>query len=854
MKPHSRTSTELPESNQISSRGRRDFLAALAAVSASLFSSRKAKALGHLLPAEAAESSEDTDTTTTLWYSSPADNWLEALPLGNGRMGALVFGGIAHEQWMLNEATLYSEEPGGRTLPLDIAPEFEQVVALLKAGEYDQAEDIATHHWLGRCWPCYQPFGALHLEFPDAPTTGYRRQLNLTDAVHRTRYAQNGVTFEREIVVSAPDDVILCRIRSDHPAAISFRTFLDSPHPTARLAQTGSREIALTGKLPGMALRRTLDYVEKAGDTWKYPELWNKDGSRKPFAKQLLYGDEVANRGMTFEGRLRVLQCDGNLDASSTGLAVTGAGEVVLALCIASSFNGYTKSPSREGVDPSVRAEASLHKLADRSYSQLLRAHIADYQRLFNRVSFHLDGGDDSRSLATDQRRTSYTAASDPSFAALFFHYGRYLLISSSRPGGQPANLAGIWNVDRIPPWSCAYTTNINLEMNYWGTESANLPECHLPLMDFISEMSQMGRQVAQQMYHRPGWVMHHNTTLWRDAQPVDYIASTSFWPMGGGWLCQHLWEHYQFTGDESFLRETAYPIMKGAAEFYDSWLIRDDNGHLLTPVSDSPENLFYYIDKGGKQQIGGLAMGCTLDMAIIRELFANVIWTAEHFNIDDDLHHHLGERIPQLLPYQIGSRGQLLEWFKEFKPIPPRHNTSPYYPLYPGCQITPRQTPELALAEKTLLQERARETGGFPAAWMAACWARLNHPETAFPYLEHIYMRSLHPNLLNGSREIFQIDANLGAMAATVEFLLQSHAGEIELLPALPAAWKSGRVSGLRARGGFEVSMEWNAGALTRAELISSRRGQCRVRYGLTVVTLRLQKGEKKSLSGLLL
>jgi alpha-L-fucosidase 2 len=343
---------------------------------------------------------------------------------------------------------------------------------------------------------------------------------------------------------------------------------------------------------------------------------------------------------------------------------------------------------------------------------------------------------------------------------------------------------------------------------------------------------------------------MHHNTSIWRDAQPVDWHGNVAFWLMGGGWFCQHLWEHYQFTGDEGFLRDTAYPIMKSAAEFYDSWLIKDENGHLITPVSDSPENGFYFTDKDGKQQMGGLAMGCTLDMAIIRELFTNVIWISAHLKQDNSLRQHLAERLPQLLPYRIGSRGQLLEWFKEFKDVPPRHNTSPYYPLYPGNQITPHGTPKLAAAERTLLQERARTDGGFPAAWMAGCWARLNEPELGYGYLQRLYSGGTHPNLLNGNGDIFQIDANLGAMASTIEFLLQSHTGEIVLLPALPSAWKSGKVRGLRARGGFEVSMEWKNGVLSKAEIASTHGTHCIVRYGGKAVSLSLKPGEKKSLN----
>lgn len=848
--------------NEYSRYSRRDFLATSIAAGALI----PAQALlpSSMLPAVQGATAEqmasgpstplasppsDLDIGTTLWYATPASNWLEATPLGNGRIGAMVFGGVPHEQLMLNEDTLYAEEPGGRTLPLDIAPKFDEVVSLLKQGEYIKADEIVSRNWLGRSWPCYQPFGTLHLHFQEAPFSEYHRELKLTDAVQRTRYIQNGIPFEREVFASAPDDAIICRIAAGKAGSITFKAFFDSQHPTAYQRGSGDRELVIAGTLPGIALRRTLEFVEQEHDTWKYPEIWNKDGSRKPFAKQILYGADVDNRGMTFEGRLRVLQCDGKVDVNSSALEIAGATEVVLALVMASSFNGYAKSPSREGVDPAIRTKSTLDKVSKRTFQQIRNAHVADYKALFDRVSFQLDGEDPASRLPTDQRRKAFTAASDPAFATLLFQFGRYLLISCSRPGCQAANLQGLWNVDRIPPWAGAYTVNINIQMNYWGAETANLAECHEPLIDFIRDMSVMGRPVAHDMYHRPGWVMHHNTTLWRDAQPVDWHGYVAFWPMAGGWFCQHLWEHYVFNGDETFLRDTAYPIMKGAAAFYDSWLIKDENGHLITPVSDSPENMFYFTDKDGKEQMGGLAMGCTLDMAIIRELFTNVIWTSAHLKQDDLFRQHLSERLLQLLPYRIGSRGELMEWFKDFKGVPPRHNTSPYFPLYPSNQITPRGTPELAAAEKTLLQERARAGGGFPAAWMAGCWARLNQAQVAYGYLERLYTQTTHPSLLNGHGDIFQIDANLGAMASTIEFLLQSHAGEVELLPALPSAWSSGRVRGLRARGGFEVSMEWKGGALSKAEITSTRGTHCTVRYGEKTTELQLKPGQSRRL-----
>lgn len=781
----------------------------------------------------------------TLWYNTPAKNWLEALPLGNGLIGTMVFGGTSSETLVLNEGTLWAEEPGGRYMP-DITKDSSYVFNLIRTGQHAEADLYVTKHWLGRSVPCYESLGNIRMFFDSTGVVSdYKRQLDLTEAVARVHYNRNGVSFDREVFTSYPDHAVIMHFYADKEGAIDFKLGLESQHPTAKLKASGPNEITFTGQLPGIALRRTLEYVEQNNEQWKYPEIWNKDGTRKPFAKQIMYGSEVDGKGMYFQVRVRVLNSNGKVSTSDDGLVIEDAQDVTLAVAIASSYNGFDKSPSREGIDPATRTSSVISKLIGKTYQQLLSTHLADYKEIFGRVSLQLGEPNENSNLPTNERLLKNVDNPDPTLTALYYQFGRYLVIADSRPGSQPANLQGIWNVDRIPPWGSEYTMNVNMNMNYWGVEAANLGDCHEPLIQFMREAAITGSKVAKEMYHSPGWVMHHNTSIWRDAQPVDWFSYVSFWPMGGGWLCEHLWEHYQFNPDLAYLRNTAYPIIKGSAEFYDHWLVDDGKGHLLTPVSDSPENMFYYNDKNGKQIMGGLTMGSTMDMAIIREVFTNAIKAAKLLNVDVAWCQKLEARLAKLLPYQIGSRGQILEYYKEYKEVPPRHNTSPYYPLFPSGQITPRQTPELAAAVQKLMEERgARKGGGFPGAWLATDWARLGRGDMSISFINSLVSRN-HPNFFNGGGNVFQIDANMGGYAAIGEMLLQSHTGEIELLPALPKDWVSGSVKGLRARGGFEVAMTWKNGVFTTGSIRSITGTTATVRHGEKTKVINLKKGE---------
>jgi alpha-L-fucosidase 2 len=530
------------------------------------------------------------DPAKLLWYRQPAPDWNEALPLGNGRLGAMVFGGVETEHLQLNENTLYSDEPGRRDVKLDFRQEVDKVVEMLRNRQYAEVTDLLTKRWLGRAQPCYQPLGDLHLYFePGGAVTDYQRSLHLDSATSTVRYKQAGVTFQREYFASHPDQVIVIRLTADRPNSLSLRAALSSIHPTAKTNVAKRSAILMTGQAPGFVLRRELTFVEQRGDQWKYPEIYDETGQRRSFAKQVLYGEEINGLGTRFAARLQAIVQGGTAEATTEGLVVRQATAVTLILAAATSFNGFDKSPSRQGVDAAARAANDLARASKFPFATLRQRHLRDYQPLFNRVSLKLGALTEQSQLPTDERITRFSNEQDPALAVLYFNFGRYLMIAGSRPGGQPLNLQGLWNPHVIPPWASAYTTNINAEMNYWPAEVTNLSECHEPLFRMIRELRVTGGQVARQVYGRRGWVLHHNTTIWRDAQPIDYAARPSFWPMGAAWFCAHLWEHYLFTGDSAFLEREAYPAIKGAAEFYSDWLVDDGKGRLVTAAGNSP-------------------------------------------------------------------------------------------------------------------------------------------------------------------------------------------------------------------------------------------------------------------------
>jgi alpha-L-fucosidase 2 len=728
------------------------------------------------------EPERNINPSLVLWYDKPANQWTEALPVGNGRLGAMIYGGIEQETIQFNEETLWSGQPhdyanAGAHKFLD------ELRQLLWDGKQDEAHELGNRHFMSQPFGqmSYLPFGNVMLNFPGHVTVeSYQRRLTLGNAISTVFYKTDGVQFKREVFASAPAQALIIRLESSENKALNFSAGLTSPHSDYEII-IDDDQIILRGKANNY-------HQEKGRDGYPYPK------SR-----------------LSFEARLKIETDGGGLVQYDDSIAVVNARNATLYLVAATSFVNYgdiSASPTR-------RCDEYLTGLEGKPYQTLKEEHISDYRALFNRVSLDLGSSDISR-RPTDERLITFTRDEDPSLVSLLFQYGRYLLISSSRPGTQPANLQGIWNDRLAPPWDSKYTINVNTEMNYWPAEMTNLAECAGPLFDMVDDLTETGRNVAREHYNLDGWVVHHNTDLWRGAAPINN-SDHGIWPTGGAWLSQHLWWHYQYSGNRGFLRNRAYPVLKEASRFFAGYLVPwpENPEWLVSGPSNSPE-------------LGGLVMGPSMDHQIIRELFSNTIEAAGILGVDRDFAGMLEMKRDSIAPNQIGQHGQLQEWLEDVDDPNEQHrHVSHLWGLHPGSEIHPLTTPELAEACKVTLRHRGDGGTGWSRAWKINFWARLLEGDHAFLLLKNLMVPSiseetdykdrggLYFNLFD-SHPPFQIDGNFGATAGIVEMLLQSHLRDEQgdyyqdILPALPAKIPTGRISGIRGRGGFTFSINW--------------------------------------------
>ena len=783
-----------------------------------------------------------------LWYKQPANVWLDAMPLGNGHIGAMVFGGTQNERIALNESSFWSGRPHDYDDP-DAGKYYDEIKKLVFDRKFKEAEQLVNEHFYGKpaAQQAFQPLGNLNLTFTNVDpeqVKDYRRDLDMETGITTVKYKSGDVEYTRELFVSYPDRVLVMKISADKPGSLSFETQFDTP-PTFGPryimvdASSSSAEVSgnATAQVGGTVITSTGSERKKISTQSGNLRLSNQWKGPLPEENWLIA--KVEGPGLKYQMDLRLLPEGGtiktNIVDKKTKVQVENADSTVLILAAATSYVKYDDISA----DPKERTQKTMDAVDGKDYETLRSRHIEDFNGLMGRV--HVKVGDPKMNeKPTDQRLEAIRNGDiDPNLEALVFQFGRYALVSSSRKGGQPTNLQAIWNEALLPNWGSKYTININTEMNYWPAEVCNLSETHEPLFSMIKDISETGVKTAKIYYGGKGWVTHHNIDLWRGTAPVD-AARYGMWPVGGSWLCLHLGEHYAFTGDKEFLKEY-YPIMKGSAEFLLSILVEHPQlGYLVTPFSMSPEHGFK--DDSGVEVY--LSPAPTMDVAIMRELFGYCIEFSKILGVDEDFRKQLETTLTKLPPYKVSKQGFIQEWIEDWEPAPAGHSFSTHFVFYPGKSILLRQDhgPELVQAVKTWMDSR-RGRGGFPTCWDIAMWARLERGDKAAENMRTYVSNSLANNLHN--RGSNQSDATFGYTAAVAETLIQSHAGEISLLPAIPAGWnESGEVSGLKARGGYEVAMEWKAGKLVSAEISNPNGGEITLRNGETTTKVTVEPG----------